>query len=122
MERKRHDLSNARKLEEFAPIVPASSARGRRRDKSQSRTIDRLQDAVYREMYLLESKTPGAEMGLALALLRAVIESEQLMNKEEARDWLQTICPICLHRIESALNESCACAPHPRPKIDSLGE
>jgi hypothetical protein len=28
-------------------------------------------DEVYREMYQLEARHPGAEMGLALALLRA---------------------------------------------------
>ena len=32
---------------------------------------ERIKDEVYRQMFLLEERRPGAEMGLALALLRA---------------------------------------------------
>ena len=81
-----------------------------------SRKSNRLQDAVYREMFLLESRRPGAEMGLALALLRAVAASDQMANREEIRDWLEAICPHCLKMIESALGEYGACAPHPSKK------
>jgi len=75
------------------------------------RKSNRLQDAVYREIFLLESRKPGAEMGLALALLRAMAASDQMANREEIRDWLATICPYCLKMIESALDEYGACAP-----------
>jgi hypothetical protein len=73
-----------------------------------SRKASRLQDAVYREMYLLEASKPGAEMGLALALLHAVVESEQTTDHEEIRVWLKSVCPLCLQMIESALNFRCA--------------
>ncbi len=67
----------------------------------QSRKIHRLQDAVYRQMYLLESYRPGAEMGLALALLRAFVESEHTLNREEFHEWLKSICPLCLRLLEA---------------------
>ena len=79
--------------------------------KAPSRKSHRLQDAVYREMFLLEAKRPGAEMGLALALLRVMAASNQMANREEIRDWLATICPHCLKMIERSLNEYGACAP-----------
>lgn len=78
---------------------------------AQSRKSNRLQDAVYREMFLLESKRPGAEMGLALALLRAMAAAGKMANREEMLNWLSMICPHCLKIIESALDEYCACAP-----------
>lgn len=78
---------------------------------AQSRKSNRLQDAVYREMFLLESKRPGAEMGLALALLRAMAASGQMADREEILTWLSMICPHCLKMIESALEEYCPCAP-----------
>jgi hypothetical protein len=68
----------------------------------------RLQDAVYREMYFLEASKPGAEMSLALALLHAVVESEQITDREEIRAWLKSVCPLCLQMIESALKLRCA--------------
>ena len=86
-------------------IAPAGPA------KELSRRSNRLQDAVYREMFLLESRRPGAEMGLALALLRAMIASDQMVNCEEIRDWLAAICPHCLKMIESSLSEYGACVP-----------
>jgi hypothetical protein len=81
---------------------------------ARSGKLNRLQDAVYREMFLLESKRPGSEMGLALALLRAMVESEKMNNREEIREWLKAICPHCLKMIEGALDEysRCATCPH----------
>ncbi|HTW78765.1 MAG TPA: hypothetical protein VME23_04370 [Terracidiphilus sp.] len=84
---------------------------------AQSRKSNRLQDAVYREMFLLESKRPGSEMGLALALLRAMVESEQVADREEMREWLKIICPHCLKMIESALNEYSTCATRPQQDV-----
>ncbi|MGB6724839.1 MAG: hypothetical protein WBE74_02980 [Terracidiphilus sp.] len=77
---------------------------------AQSRRSNRLQDAVYREMLLLESRRPGSEMGLALALLRAMVESEKVTNRDEIREWLTGICPLCLKMIEGALYNYPACA------------
>ncbi len=71
------------------------------------RTANRLKDEVYREMLRLEMNRPGAEMGLALALLRAIVQSESLSEQLEFRDWLKTICPVGLRMIEVSLGERC---------------
>ena len=76
---------------------------------SQVRKANHLKDNVYREMLLLEVNRPGAEMGLALALLRAIVQSESLIEQPEYRDWLKTICPLGLRMIEAALGEGCKC-------------
>jgi|SRR5215831_591964 len=76
---------------------------------SQSRKANHLKDEVYREMLRLEVNRPGAEMGLALALLRAIVQSESLTERAEYRDWLKTICPVGLRMIEAALGEDCKC-------------
>ena len=60
-------------------------------------------------MLLLEVNRPGSEMGLALALLRAIVQSESLSEQREFRDWLKTICPVGLGMIETALGERCKC-------------
>src|ERR1700740_736041 len=74
---------------------------------SQVRKMNHLKDEVYREMLLLEANRPGAEMGLALALLRAIVQSESVTEQAEYREWLKTICPVGLHMIEAALGERC---------------
>jgi hypothetical protein len=76
---------------------------------SQVRRANHLKDEVYREMLLLEGNRPGAEMGLALALLRAIVQSESLSGQGEFRDWLTKICPVGLRMIEVALGERCKC-------------
>ena len=76
---------------------------------AQSRKANHLKDEVYREMLLLEVNRPGAEMGLALALLRAIVQSESLMERAEYRNWLKIICPVGLRMIEAALGEGCQC-------------
>jgi hypothetical protein len=76
---------------------------------SQGRKANRLKDEVYREMLLMEVSRPGAEMGLALALLRAVVQSGSLAELGEFEDWLKTICPIGLRMIEVALGEGRKC-------------
>ena len=76
---------------------------------SQSRKVNHLKDEVYREMLRLEVNRPGAEMGLALALLRAIVQSESLTEQAEYREWLKTICSVGLRMIETALGEGCKC-------------
>ena len=76
---------------------------------SHVRKANHLKDEVYREMLLLEVNRPGAEMGLALALLRAFVQSEGLAEPEDFQDWLKTICPLGLRMIETALNERRSC-------------
>jgi hypothetical protein len=63
--------------------------------------VSRLQDEVYREMFLLEAGRPGAEMGLAIALLRAWVGMGR--GPDVDREWLKTISPIGLRMIEDSL-------------------
>jgi hypothetical protein len=76
---------------------------------SQVRKLNHLKDGVYREMLLLEANRPGAEMGLALALLRAIVQSGSLPEQREFREWLKTICPVGLRMIEIALDRGRGC-------------
>ncbi len=64
---------------------------------------NRLKDEVYRQMFRLEESCPGAEMGLALALLRAWAATDAEPETGDEHDWLQKISPICLQMIESSL-------------------
>jgi hypothetical protein len=84
--------------------TPAPASRA-----SQIRNANRLKDEVYREMLLIEVSRPGAEMGLALALLRAVVQSGSLAEQGEFADWLNSICPVGLRMIEVALGERQKC-------------
>jgi hypothetical protein len=72
---------------------------------STSRPIrgERAKDEVYRQMFLLEESRPGAAMGLALALVRAWIDSGSKPASNEERDWLQKVSPICLEMIEASM-------------------
>jgi hypothetical protein len=74
---------------------------------------ERTKDEVYRQMFRLEECRPGAEMGLALALLRAWLAADSKPAGDEERDWLKKVSPICLEMIEAALKaggtaQSCA--------------
>lgn len=64
---------------------------------------EHLKDEVYRQMFRLEESRPGAEMGLALALLYAWLAAYTKHDSSEEREWLKTISPICLQMIEAAL-------------------
>jgi hypothetical protein len=64
---------------------------------------ERIKDEVYRQMFRLEERRPGAEMDLALALLRACVAVESKPASDEERDWLKKVLPICLDMIEAAL-------------------
>ncbi|MFZ1938410.1 MAG: hypothetical protein WBA18_10490 [Terracidiphilus sp.] len=73
---------------------------------------ERMKDEVYRQMFLLEESRPGAELGLALALLRAWLFADQKPAGDEGRQWLRKVSPICLKMIEAAL--LAADTAHPR--------
>lgn len=93
--------------------IPANTkpaARGRR--VSQVQKLNHLKDEVYREMLLLEIERPGAEMGLALALLRAVVQSGPSSDQGDFTDWLKSICPVGLRMIEVTLGKQCKCGVH----------
>ena len=64
---------------------------------------ERIKDEVYRQMFLLEESRLGAEMGLALALLRAWLAVDSKPANDEEREWLKKVPPICLEMIEAAL-------------------
>ena len=70
-----------------------------------------LKDEVYRQMFRLEENRPDAEMGLALALVRAWLASASKPESGEERDWLKKVSPICLQMIETALNAGVATTP-----------
>jgi len=63
---------------------------------------ENLKDEVYRQMFRLEESRPGAEMSLALALLRAWLACGLKRENCEERRWLKTLSPICLAMIEAA--------------------
>lgn len=64
---------------------------------------ERAKDEIYRQMFRLEESRPGAEMSLALALLRAWLAADSNSESGEEQAWLKKISPICLHMIETAL-------------------
>ncbi len=61
-----------------------------------------LKDEVYRQMFLLEERRSGAEIGLAVALLRAWLEVESKPASYDERAWLKKVSPICLDMITAA--------------------
>ena len=73
--------------------------------RSQPDRSNRLKDEVYRQMFRLEESRPGAEMGLALALLRAWSAADSEPETGDGQYWLQKISPICLQMIESSLQK-----------------
>jgi len=80
---------------------------------SQTRKMNRLKDEVYREMLLLEMNRAGSEMGLALALLRAIVQSGSFCDQEDFGEWLATVCPLGLQMIEASLEEGSKCSFSP---------
>jgi hypothetical protein len=64
---------------------------------------ERLKDEVYRQMFRLEERRSGAEVGLALALLRAWLAADSKPASDEEKDWLKKVSPICMEMIEAAL-------------------
>jgi hypothetical protein len=72
---------------------------------------ERVKDEVYRQMFLLEESRPGAEMGLALALLRAWLAVDSKPANDEEREWLKKVSPICLEMIEATLQPGSTVRP-----------
>jgi len=72
---------------------------------------ERIKDEVYRQMFRLEEHRPGAEMGLALALLHAWQQGDSKPEGVKDRGWLKKISPICLQMIEDSLQASTTVSP-----------
>jgi hypothetical protein len=72
---------------------------------------DRAKDEVYRQMFLLEERRPGAEIGLALALLRAWLAAASNPATDDQQTWMLKVLPICVNMIEAALQGTGAVQP-----------
>jgi hypothetical protein len=77
-----------------------------RKDTARSRSPrrnhgQRLKDEVYRQMFRLEAGRPGAELELAIALLRGWLAADCEPEVSISREWLKKICPVCLLMIEA---------------------
>ena len=78
----------------------------------QSRTpTAQLKDEVYRQMYRLEEGRSGAELGLALALLRAWVATDSKPECAGNQEWLSMVSAICLQMIEAALKGNAPTLP-----------
>lgn len=75
------------------------------------RRSEQFKDEVYRQMFRLEASRPGADMDLALALLRAWQAADAKPESGEELRWLRKICPICLEMIEAASRSGGSKAP-----------
>lgn len=75
------------------------------------RRSEQFKDEVYRQMFRLEANRPGAELDLALALLRAWMDVDSKPESGEERQWLKKICPICILMIEAAMQQGGAARP-----------
>lgn len=62
---------------------------------------EQLKDEVYRHMFRLEANRQGADLDLAVALLRAWLACD-VEHAAPIREWLKKICPICVAMIEAA--------------------
>jgi hypothetical protein len=80
-------------------------------NKSSRNLFDKVKDEVYRQMFRLEESRPGAEMGLALALLRAWLATDPKAESDENLDWLKKVSPICLQMIGTALKTAVEMIP-----------
>lgn len=58
-------------------------------------------DAVYWQMFHVESGRPDAELCLAATLLRAWLALEELPADSEPRQWLRNVSPVCVEMLES---------------------
>jgi hypothetical protein len=63
---------------------------------------DRLKDEIYRHMFRVEEKRPGAELDLAIALLQAWMAP----SSASGRQWLRQICPLCLVMLQASRQTS----------------
>jgi hypothetical protein len=70
--------------------------------KGRRTTDEHLKDEVYRHMFRLEANRRGADLDLAVALLRAWLASDAERGASAVHEWLKKICPICVSMIEAS--------------------
>ncbi|HUB31020.1 MAG TPA: hypothetical protein VL967_15030 [Terracidiphilus sp.] len=73
-------------------------------------------------MYRLEAARPGAEMGLALALLRARVAADCKSGTGKDAASLKAMFPICLKMIEESLDRGGTVASLLRGASDASSE
>jgi hypothetical protein len=77
------------------------------RPNNPRRTSDEgLKDEVYRHVFRLEASRPGADLDLAVALVRAWLDADSGRGRPAMREWLKKVCPICLSLIEASQQTS----------------
>lgn len=64
-------------------------------------TPEQFYDAVYWQMFHVESGRPDAELCLAVTLLRAWLALEEWPADSEPRQWLRNVSPVCMEMLES---------------------
>ena len=64
-------------------------------------TLEQFCDAVYWQMFRVESGRPDAELCLAVTLLRAWLALEEYPQDSEPRQWLRNVSPVCMEMLES---------------------
>jgi hypothetical protein len=69
--------------------------------KSRQDQGDTLKYEVYCQMFRLEGGRPGADLALAIALLRGWLVCYSEPEAVKLHEWLGKICPICLVMIEA---------------------
>lgn len=77
-----------------------------RSNKPRRTQDERLKDEVYRHMFRLEGNRPGADLDLAVALVRGWLDADGGRERPAMREWLKKICPICLALIEASQQTS----------------
>jgi hypothetical protein len=81
----------------MAQRKPATRPANPRQDRG-----DKLKDEVYRQMFRLEANWPGADLDLAIALLRGWLAPCSEPEHTDLCEWLKKVCPVCLLMIEAA--------------------
>ncbi len=77
-------------------------ATGKKIPRPAKMTPEQLYDAVYWQMFRVESGRPDAEICLAVTLLRAWLALEAWPADSEPRQWLRKVSPVCMQMLEAS--------------------